>query len=116
MKKWTISIPLRLPKANDYIRYHWSKQQRTRNEWRRLLDLFGGNIPPAAKPRKVRVISYRKQLLDRDDALYLTADKVILDSLVRLELLVDDKSEWCKLEVKQVKMNWDEFTVVEISE
>lgn len=60
--------------------------------------------------RVVRITSYRVRLLDERNIF----EKYLVDALVKASLLRNDSPEWCRVEVKQVKVETPELERTEI--
>lgn len=113
---WEATVPMAYPSANVYMRSHWAKQKKTKEQWKQLLSLLFAHTPHAAKRRRVNIIRYGSRQLDYGN-LWLGADKIIFDSLVSLELLVDDSPTWIDPTIEQQKCKRkDERTVIQIYE
>lgn len=113
---WEAEIPMAYPSANVYMRSHWAKQKKIKEEWRRILSLVFAHVPHAAQRRRVHIIRYGSRELDYGN-LWLGADKIIFDSLVSLEILVDDSPTWIDPSIEQIKCKRkEERTVVQIYE
>ena len=104
------------PSANPIMRMHWAKRKKIVDSWRFVVAALFSNVPHAAKPRAVRIIRHGSRQLDFSN-LWLGADKLIFDSLVAAELLVDDTPQFLEPTLEQVKCKRkDEKTVIEIAE
>lgn len=113
---WEAVVPLAYPSANVYMRSHWTQQREIKQTWKDTLSLLLATVPHAAKRRRVNIIRYGSRQLDYGN-LWLGADKIIFDSLVALELLVDDSPTWIEPSIEQIKCKRkDEKTVIQIYE
>lgn len=97
--KFSIDEPIY--SGNVILRQHWATRRRllTRYEWQ--IHSILGPVPlkfPSRK-MKVRIVSYRARLLDKDN-LYSGA-KILIDALRRSRLIRDDSPRWLELEVEQ---------------
>lgn len=133
MKTWRMTVDEICPTANVYMRMpsirrgqrHWHgctrHQQDLKNVWYLLLLVEIGlvatkGISPASRKRWVKMISYRRGEPDPPN-LYLPHDKLILDNLVKLGVLVDDNARWCDFSVVSRKAGKDgNRTFIEIRE
>lgn len=132
MKTWTLTLDDVFPTANVYIRMpslrsgQWHRQpcnrhrQDLRDAWYWLLleqvARYGDGLTLAKMKRHIKVISYRRGDPDPPN-LVLPSDKLVLDNLVKLGVLVDDNKRWCKLEVEGRKAGkLGKRTVIEIRE
>ena len=128
----TLTIDDIFPTANVYIRMpslrrgQWHRQpcnrhrQDLRDAWYWMIleqvARYSDSIAPAKRKRYVKVISYRRGDPDEHN-LVLCADKLALDNLIKLGVLVDDNKKWCKLEVEGRKAGKrGKRTVIEIRE
>lgn len=113
-KTWTLSIPEAFPSANVYLRLHWSKRRKLADAWSWLLLAAGvAAIPRASKRRRVVVTRIAPRKIDPAN-LYLSADKLALDNLVKAGVLVNDSERWLELKVRQ--RVGKASTTIEISE
>ena len=113
---WEAGIPMAFPSANVYMRMHWAQQKKVKAQWKQILGLMFAAVPHAAKKRRVNIIRMGSRLLDYGN-LWLGADKIIFDSLVDLELLVDDNTTWIDPSIEQIKVKRrEERTVIQIYE
>ncbi len=135
MKTWTLTIDAIFPTANVYIRMPsirrgWRHRQPCNRHRQDLIEawywMIWGSLArlnenenavhDARKKRHVKVISYRRGDPDEHN-LVLPADKLVLDNLVKLGVLVDDNRKWCKLEADAEKAGKGGLrTVIEIRE
>ncbi len=133
MKLWTLAVDDICPSANVYMRMPSIRrgqrhrpgctrhQQDLKEAWHWML--LGqialatpGGISPATEKRYVKMISYRAGEPDPPN-LYLGHDKLVLDNLVKLGVLVDDNARWCDFHVISRKAGKGEKrTVIEIRE
>ena len=109
-----------IPSVNEvnrwrYKRQHWRLKQE-KNAWRVLLLSAGKDVRETQTPRQVIITSVRKRLLDKDN-LYGSV-KLLVDSMVKLKWLVDDRPAYLDLEVRQKKIEKGEKenTQIEISD
>jgi hypothetical protein len=96
-------LPFCLESLNVRDRKHWAKRSRDkRNLSLEVVAAIGGPryFPrPAWRHVKVTVVRCSAGRLDRDN-LYASA-KSLLDCLVQLQIVEDDRSDWLDLEMKQ---------------
>lgn len=114
-KSWKGVIPVTLPSANVYLRSHWAERLRLqRIFYLELYAAFKDHMPTKATgKRKVKVLVVSTR--ERDYAnLFTPVDKLLLDQMVKLGWLVDDKPAYLDLDVTG-RAGTPE-TVVEISE
>ncbi len=112
--KFTISEPI--PSGNVILRSHWAIRRRLLNtyEWRMLSIIGPLRVRLPTKKMKVKIISYRARLLDKDN-LYSGA-KNLVDALRRTRLIRDDSPRWLELEVEQEVDRKNMRTEIEIKE
>lgn len=95
---WKVSIQKCPPSANEYIRTHWAVNRRQKGIWYiEIYAAFRDAMPTLATgKRKVRIeVTSTRQ---RDHAnLWTPVDKLIVDNLVKLRWLVDDKPAYLDL-------------------
>jgi len=123
MTTWTLTVDDIVPTANPFMRMHWGKRKKMAEAWNWLLTEQvckvmpeKGSITPATRKRWVKMISYRTGTPDPQN-LYLGHDKLILDQLVKLGVLVDDSARWCDFSVVSRKAGKrGKRTVIEIRE
>ena len=135
MKTWTLTIDDIVPTANVYMRTPSLRrgqrhrrgctrhQQDLKEAWNWLLTLAiiclnnkASGITEAKRRRSVKMISYRRGEPDPQN-MYLAHDKLVLDNLVKLGVLVDDNAKWCDFSVVARKAGkLGKRTVIEIRE
>jgi hypothetical protein len=107
---------------------HWTKRRKYFLKWAWLVAAYAEcdghpndweRLPRASRPidpAAVRIVQYRKRLLDIDN-LYASC-KPILDALVKCGLIKDDSPDHCKLSVFQMtgKNIGTEITIGEVTE
>lgn len=97
---WRAEINEAPPSANVLLRTHFRKRKELKDVW--YLHLYTGffhsGITKAKVKRSVKITIRSKK--ERDEANNVTpADKLILDNLKRLGLIVDDSPKWIELQV-----------------
>lgn len=90
-----LHLPDYLPTSLNRILGHWSRRHRLKKSDRELVTFYAlhQQLPEAEGKRRVDlrlVLPLRGRAIDRDNAF-----KVLLDSLVHAQLLVDDSPKWC---------------------
>jgi hypothetical protein len=93
-------IPREVPSQNVRERWHWSKQRREVKSW---AGAFLARMRPgdrATKPREVIIQAYRKRRIS-DFANLVGGCKGMVDGLVSAGLLVDDSTEWVRIQYFQ---------------
>lgn len=93
---------------------HWSSYYREKKAWGwHILAELKGKPPAASERMRLRITSYRKNLLDQDNL--AGGCKPLIDAIKDLKLLVDDGPEWVEVEFEQVKIKDHlEHTMIEI--
>jgi hypothetical protein len=89
---WTIDIPFGVPSMNTRERMHWRAQRREVAKATHLLCACGLAVPRATGKRLVAIFSYRRQRC-LDHANLVGGCKGLIDAMVRVGLLVDDRIE-----------------------
>lgn len=93
---WALEINEITPTANPFLRTHWAKRRQMKEAWRCLLLAAGaGDIPEAKGKRVVAVYRYSRGVPDFGN-LFTPIDKLIIDNLVDMKILVDDNEKWCR--------------------
>lgn len=110
------ALPPSLNGPNGLLRMHWSKRRKEADRWAMLLLVARGRNRERFNRCAVKITLYRTRLLDVDNS--YGCCKVLLDQLVKLEILQDDGPEYVvSLDVQQVKVKRVEVrTVIEITE
>lgn len=119
-----LEIPEVPPSANVLMRLHWAKRRRLIQSWQALI-VYGDDSPLAQRewalhvgknrPKvKVTITRYSPRLIDQANC-WLPYDKLVLDNLVKLGLMIDDSPKWMECEIKQEKSK-ERKTVVEVRE
>jgi hypothetical protein len=96
------TLPWVPPRANLLIRGHWTVEYRAMQTAAAYLLAAIGKGTPAR--RRVTIKMYRWNCLDPDNRQF-TAQKPILDALVRLGWLPGDRDRDCEVEVLPVEID-----------
>ena len=102
---YLVTIPSLSPSLNKYRREHWSKRRLYRKDFgEELMVGDGGRVPKVGKgeKRKVKIVSYRKSLVDRDNL--IGGMKPLIDALKDRRLIFDDDDAHLELEVELKKV------------
>lgn len=83
-------IPYNVPSQNVRDHWHWSKRHADTKQCENMIRVKAQNVPRATETRLVYVTAYRKTRCS-DIANLIGGAKGIIDALVRVGLLVDDK-------------------------
>jgi hypothetical protein len=101
MKTWTFPKP---PKAlNDFLRLHWAAKNRDLKSWKLLVLSVAGQGPwskiahQGRKKVRLKITVYRWNVQDPDNA--YGSVKNLVDALLSLGWMVDDRPKWLDLEV-----------------
>jgi len=88
---WSITIPRACPSQNRHQWAHWAIIRKEKMEWFNLIRAAEGftNIPKATGKRKLTLERFGWKILDEMNL--IGGAKGIVDNLVQLGLLVDDK-------------------------
>ena len=97
MKKWVLPI---IPTAHNRILWaHWRVKHREKQRWTKaVLALPRGPCHSPYVKVRLRILVYRKQLQDPDNA--VASCKFLVDAIVARGWAVDDSKEWldCRVE------------------
>lgn len=98
-----IILPLVTPSLNELLRIHFRKRKRLKQDYEWQLIASGANDSQykvnGIKKRRVEIRSFRSRLLDQDN--FIGGLKPLLDSLVEMDLLLDDGPEYLSLKAEQ---------------
>lgn len=96
-----VTISTAVPSLNVLLRMHWAKRRRLCDDAQREIMAQHGLPLPARRrvARAVRIMSYRRRLLDKDNLIGGT--KPIVDALKSCGFIWDDSPEWIELYVDQ---------------
>lgn len=113
---WRATLPECPPSANVFLRTHFRERKQQKEKFYALLygAFFHENVTKAKGKRKVKLWLRSKKPRDYPN-LFLAADKLILDNMVRLGWLLDDSQKWLSLEVVG-EVGDEPQTIIEISE
>lgn len=94
---WSLTIPRACPSQNKHQWAHWGKVRREKQEWYNLIRAAEGflDIPRATGKRKLTLERFGWGTLDEMNL--IGGAKGIVDNLVQLGLLVDDKPSMLQL-------------------
>lgn len=96
---YTFDIPARIPSNNKLLRMHWANRGRLVKEWLGFVKLFA-KIEPIDSHCKLTVteiVPKGGRRLDETNLL-ASADKLIIDALVKLKLLKNDSPKYLHVE------------------
>lgn len=101
---WTLRIEAASPSQNAFAFSHWRKAKASKDAWKMLIRCAKGflEIPKAEGKRTLTIERHSPRELDEPNL--IGGAKGIIDNLVQLGLLVDDKPKFLDLRVKQVKV------------
>jgi len=106
------------PSNNKLLRMHWRKRHQLNQEWRDEIYFWCMNnlksITPKSEKKKVKIISYRKKLIDPDN--FTGGLKPCVDALKYSRLIFDDSPEYLELETEQKIDREHQRTIIEIKE
>jgi hypothetical protein len=95
--RWTLRIEKACPSQNEFAFSSWRKGHRSKAEWKVLIrgskDFL--SVPRAQGKRRLIIERHAKGILDESNL--IGGAKGIIDDLVQLGLLVDDKPEFLEL-------------------
>lgn len=98
----TIIIYKRIPSQNEFVGRHWRKKNGDRLNWQiYLLSAISRRYDPPNELRQVKIVSYRNRILDVGNL--IGGAKGLVDAIVNVGLLYDDRPEWAKIEYEQIK-------------
>lgn len=115
--KWRLEVPdFITPSYNEFRKLHWAKQEKLEKTWMLLLISAGVRDIPTVWKKKRKVTIWRESpgRVDKPN-IWTPIDKLILDNLVRLDILVDDSQEWAEIEAYPVRKK-PKRMVIEIEE
>lgn len=96
-------MPRLTPSLNKLIRMHWRERQKLQQTWdwevKAAMRETYQEITFDHPKRRVRIISYRKRIMDTDN--YIGGLKPLCDSLISNHLLVDDSNKFMVLDASQ---------------
>ena len=111
-EQWSVVLPIDMPSLNAYMRWHFRKQKKWREQLEQYIYALGSPLAKFQKPVNVTIVrqyGYRKRAYDTDN-LY-AAVKPILDVLKEprgrsrygLGVILEDNPMYCSLMVSQEK-------------
>lgn len=115
---YVLTIPYTPPSLNDWMRWHWAKQERARQKFQEdvnfLLREKGNVCPrPLATPLLLRAVVMRPGVRRRDSDNYATPlFKWLQDVLVLAHYLPDDTADLVRYESPAVVAAPKEITIV----
>lgn len=97
MMRWVLKIEKASPSQNEFAFSHWRKAKASKDAWKVLIRGSEGflDIPRAQGKRKLTIERHAKGILDEQNL--IGGAKGIIDDLVQLGLLVDDKPTFLDL-------------------
>ena len=111
-ERWSVVLPIDMPSLNAYMRWHFRKQKKWREQLEQYIYVLGQPLLKFQCPVKVEIVrqfGHRKRGYDTDN-LYAAA-KPILDvmkeprgrSRYGLGIILEDNPQYCSLVVRQEK-------------
>nr|WP_320131982.1 hypothetical protein [uncultured Holophaga sp.] len=97
MTCWTLRIEKACPSQNEFAWAHWRKAKSSKDAWKLLIRGASGflDIPRARGKRRLTIERHARGTLDEQNL--IGGAKGIIDDLVQLGLLVDDKPAFLEL-------------------
>jgi|GEM_PF-4816853 len=90
-EEYCFDIPLCLPSANKYLRMHWADRERLKRDFAIVIKARTRNLPRFSAVNQITLELSFKTNRRRDKMNYiLSADKLIIDNLVKLGKIPDD--------------------------
>lgn len=105
MKKIHLVIDRKIESNNKFTTSHWRVYHRYSKLWFEEVGwelLKFGYLSPVKTKKKVKIVSHRSRLLDKDN-LYGGA-KATIDALKNHGLIKDDSPKWITLKITQEKV------------
>lgn len=94
-----IILPIVTMSNNELIRMHFRTQTKIKDMYQWELVVVGANDPKykaeLGERRRLTIISYRKKLHDPDN--FVGGLKLLIDVLVRMDLICDDSDKYIEL-------------------
>jgi len=102
-----IILPVVTPSLNELLRMHWTKRRQLRKNYGWEFVAVGANHQKykteMGERRRVTIISYRAQLCDPDNL--MGGLKILLDTMIDLDLICDDSPKYMELVAMQEQEN-----------
>lgn len=100
---WVVTIKKKIESGNRLLRAHWAVRKNLKKDYlQELATVLPKSLPSfMTLHRRLRIISHRKRLLDKDN-LYAGA-KPLIDALKEMKWIYDDAPQYLALTVLQVK-------------
>jgi len=97
MTRWVLRIEKPSPSQNEFAFANWRIAHRSKAEWKLLIRGSAGflEVPRSHGKRRLTIERHAKGILDESNL--IGGAKGIIDDLVQLGLLVDDKPEFLDL-------------------
>lgn len=119
MKRWTLRIDVASPSQNDLDRMHWQARRRVKDGWKLLVRTAPGFVRiPRAKGHRTLTIE-RGSCGTLDTQNLIGGAKGIIDNLVQLGLLVDDRPEFLTLNLpvqRRIRRGESPYTLLILEE
>lgn len=97
-----IVLPEATPSLNTFMRLHWTKRRRVKEQWSRLVLAHLPRNAEATGKRRLTVERHGKRPIDLDNL--AGGLKPVIDTLRAFRLLVDDDPASMELTVRNVKL------------
>lgn len=97
-KPCSFTIPCKLPQANKFRHLHWAAKKKVVDQWRiwTMTFVLANEIPHFTTPvhiRVVQILGKGDRAYDRTNLLHVS-DKLIIDGLVKMKVIVNDTPKW----------------------
>jgi len=118
---WSCTIPDLPPSNNVYLRLHWAKQQRVKQDWERwiwaLVNQSKNRCPRPLGRVEIRAVCFFPLHRRRDrDNFTATLAKFVQDGLVKAGIIPDDDASRCVFHPVQIMSGDEAETVLTIEE
>lgn len=111
---WTLRISKASPSQNEFAFSNWRVAYRSKQEWATLIRGARGflDVPKASGKRHLTIVRHGFRALDVPNI--IGGAKGIIDNLVQLGLLVDDRPELLDLSARNEKLKRGEKPFTEL--
>lgn len=116
---YDLVVPVVPPSFNEYLRWHWAKQSREREEWQKYIWAYlnerGHRCPRGAARVELHAVLFFDKKRRRDsDNFSMPLWKWTQDALVHNKIILDDNAERCTSHVPKIVSGEKLMTVVSL--
>lgn len=120
VRSWACTVPDVPPSFNEWVRQHWSKQQKTKQAWEKWIWALAhekGNVCPRMERAEIRAVIFFDKARRRDtDNFTATLAKFVQDGLVAAGVIADDDAGRVTFHPVKIMAGEKPMTIISVEE